>query len=172
MILHRVVNFNKRNPAPRNFNRGFHDDQWCGDPRAHRNSEEYYGEGNYPSNDVQYFDDSSSSFHRNPPPSRNVRQACYAWLNEPRAASTGWLTVELVERGCLMIICGCGFFFSGQFILPPRLWQTWSEASAQLEVVKLIDVLLVSDCQLLHCPLGGGRVLSLKKVNTITLMEI
>lgn len=90
VILHRVVNFTERNSAPRNFNRGFHNDQWCGDPRAHHNMEEYYNEGHYPSNDSRYYDNGSSGFHRNPPPSRNVRRACYAWLNEPRAASTGW----------------------------------------------------------------------------------
>lgn len=78
--LHRVVNFvERRSPIPREFDRGFDEDQWYGDPRKYQDTREYQDESGYMPCDRRYFDD-TPKFHRNSPPPRYVRKACFAWI--------------------------------------------------------------------------------------------
>ncbi|XP_022066306.1 periphilin-1-like [Acanthochromis polyacanthus] len=88
VTVHRVVNIvEKRNPMSRlgvEFDRGFNDDSWYGNPRNYHESyqdsyqdnyqeERGHSEGSYPSNDRRYFDDNHNfgNYRRHSSPPRN-----------------------------------------------------------------------------------------------------
>lgn len=77
VTLHRVVSIvDKRGHMPRSgqeYDNGYDDNQWYGEPRHYQDTRDYYDEDYYPHGERHYYDGHSNfgNFRRNSPPHRN-----------------------------------------------------------------------------------------------------